>query len=198
MLKLMFFYLTDCSYRDNPTLGDPNTLIEELLEMRNKIRVKEAELGMTRAKVTTITCCINIFFFTKTLSPPVTSFTTVFTYLYHPPLLPSLLPSLFILSSPSIPPQLKMFMSLVEATPPEMSFQLSSPIPPSSSPPLTSRHPRKSVAGLVSGRDHDFVESEKRRPALCAYCGGMIQREEWDTGGREGRNEREGGRKRER
>ena len=40
-----------CSYRDNPTLGDPNTLIEELLEMRNKIRVKEAELVMIRAKV---------------------------------------------------------------------------------------------------------------------------------------------------
>jgi hypothetical protein len=102
------------SYRDNPTLGDPNTLIEELLEMRNKIRVKEAELVMIRAK-------------------------------------------------------LNMFMSLVEAAPPEMSFQLSSPIPPPSG------HPRKSAAGLVSGRDHDFVESEKRRPALCAYCGGMIQ-----------------------
>ena len=39
------------SYRDNPTLGDPNSLIEELLEMRNRIRVKEAELVMVRAKV---------------------------------------------------------------------------------------------------------------------------------------------------
>ena len=53
MLQNVFFFLV-CSYRDNPMLGDPNTLIEELLEMRNKIRVKEAELVMVRAKVRTI------------------------------------------------------------------------------------------------------------------------------------------------
>ena len=36
------------------------------------------------------------------------------------------------------------------------------------------------------------MESEKRRPALCAYCGGMIQREEGGRmRGREGI--REGG-----
>ena len=40
-----------CSYRDNPALGDPNSLIEELLEMRNKIRIKEAELIVVRGKV---------------------------------------------------------------------------------------------------------------------------------------------------
>ncbi len=40
-----------CSYRENPALGDPNSLIEELLEMRNKIRIKEAELIVIRGKV---------------------------------------------------------------------------------------------------------------------------------------------------
>ena len=74
--------------------------------------------------------------------------------------------------------QLNMFTVLTRTTSPEMSYQLSSPLPPSSSSlPLTGGHPRKSSAGLVGGKDHDFVESEKRRPALCAYCGGMIQRE---------------------
>ena len=45
-----------CSYRDNPALGDPNSLIEELLEMRNKIRIKEAELIVVRGKVCTCMC----------------------------------------------------------------------------------------------------------------------------------------------
>ena len=39
------------SYRENPSLGDPNSLIEELLEMRNKIRIKETDLIMVRGKV---------------------------------------------------------------------------------------------------------------------------------------------------
>ena len=39
------------SYRENPSLGDPNSLIEELLEMRNKIRIKETDLIMIRGKV---------------------------------------------------------------------------------------------------------------------------------------------------
>ncbi len=43
--------LCPCSYRDNPALGDPNSLIEELLEMRNKIRIKEVELIVIRGKV---------------------------------------------------------------------------------------------------------------------------------------------------
>ena len=38
------------------------------------------------------------------------------------------------------------------------------------------------------------MESEKRRPALCAYCGGMIQREEERRGEGEGEEGREGGR----
>ena len=149
---------SSCSYRDNPTLGDPNTLIEELLEMRNKIRVKEAELVMIRAKVggvLYIESCIEVY---VRMSPSHLS-------LFSPP------------SHPHNLTQLNMFTVLTRTTSPEMSYQLSSPLPPSSSPPLTGGHPRKSSAGLVGGKDHDFVESEKRRPALCAYCGGMIQRE---------------------
>lgn len=45
-----------CSYRENPSLGDPNSLIEELLEMRNKIRIKETDLIMIRGKVQDISC----------------------------------------------------------------------------------------------------------------------------------------------
>jgi hypothetical protein len=111
------------SYRDNPTLGDPNTLIEELLEMRNRIRIKEAELVMVRAK-------------------------------------------------------LNMFTSLVRPSlSPEMPYQLSSSPTPSSptSSIISGGRPQKSSAGLVAGRDHDFVENEKKRPTKCAYCGGMIQ-----------------------
>ena len=37
-------------------MGDPNTLIEDLLEIRNKIRVKEAELAMARGKVCVCVC----------------------------------------------------------------------------------------------------------------------------------------------
>ncbi|XP_064384983.1 uncharacterized protein LOC135333889 isoform X2 [Halichondria panicea] len=43
------------SYRDNPALGDPNSLIEELLEMRNKIRIKEVELIVIRGKLSLFT-----------------------------------------------------------------------------------------------------------------------------------------------
>ena len=78
--------------------------------------------------------------------------------------------------------QLNLFTSLMcPSTSPEVPYQLSSspPMPPSS--PVSGGHPRKSAAGFVGGRDHDFVENEKKRPALCAYCGGMIQRE--DEGG---------------
>lgn len=121
-------------------LGDPNTLIEELLEMRNKIRVKEAELVMIRAKVSNNTL----------ISPQITY-------------------NLFL--------QINIFTTLDRPTsPPEMQYNLSSPSPPSTSPPLEAGHPHKSSAGLVGGREHDFVENEKRRPALCAYCNGMIQR----------------------
>ena len=44
-------YVHTRSYRDNPSMGDPNTLMEELLEMRNKIRISEVEMVMKRAKV---------------------------------------------------------------------------------------------------------------------------------------------------
>ena len=36
----------------------------------------------------------------------------------------------------------------------------------------------------------------KEREGVVVNCGGMIQREEWDTGGREGGEKREGGRER--
>ena len=138
---ILFVY----SYRDNPTLGDPNSLIEELLEMRNRIRVKEAELVMVRAKVSnnyfSIHPLVNLHMYTHTHT------------------------------------QLNMFSSLLRpSVSPEAPFQLSSPPPPPTSP-ISGGHPRKSSEGLVGGRDHDFIENEKKRPALCAYCGGMIQRE---------------------
>ena len=47
---MIFIY----SYRENPSLGDPNSLIEELLEMRNKIRIKETDLIMVRGKVNAV------------------------------------------------------------------------------------------------------------------------------------------------
>ena len=48
IIKVMIFSF---SYRENPSLGDPNSLIEELLEMRNKIRIRETDLIMVRGKV---------------------------------------------------------------------------------------------------------------------------------------------------
>ena len=87
--------------------------------------------------------------------------------------------------------QLNMFTTLTRPTSPEMPYEMSSSPVPSSSPPLAGGHPRKSAAGLEGGREHDWVDSEKRRPARCAYCGGMIQREGGREGGREGRREGE-------
>ncbi len=40
-----------CSYRENASLGDPNSLVEELLQIRNKVRIKEADLAMIKGKV---------------------------------------------------------------------------------------------------------------------------------------------------
>ena len=96
-----------------------------------------------------------------------------------------------------------MFATLMRpSSPPEMPYEMSVPVLRSASPHVSGGHPRKSSAGLVGGRDHDFVENEKKRPALCAYCGGMIQREErgeWGGGGGGGGNgEGEGGGRRER
>ena len=40
-----------CSYRENPALGDPNSLVEELLQIRNKVRMRESDLAMVKGKV---------------------------------------------------------------------------------------------------------------------------------------------------
>lgn len=41
------------SYRENASLGDPNSLVEELLQIRNKVRIKEADLAMIKGKLST-------------------------------------------------------------------------------------------------------------------------------------------------
>lgn len=46
---LILFVL--CSYRENSALGDPNSLVEDLLQIRNKVRIKEADLAMIKGKV---------------------------------------------------------------------------------------------------------------------------------------------------
>ena len=46
---MFVFYVR--SYRENSALGDPNSLVEDLLQIRNKVRIKEADLAMIRGKV---------------------------------------------------------------------------------------------------------------------------------------------------
>lgn len=51
LIHLPNYVLFACSYRENPSLGDPNSLVEELLHIRNKVRIKEADLSMIKGKV---------------------------------------------------------------------------------------------------------------------------------------------------
>lgn len=52
-VELIMVCILRCSYRENSSLGDPNTLVEELLQIRNKIRIKEADVAMVKGKVRT-------------------------------------------------------------------------------------------------------------------------------------------------
>ena len=52
-VELIMVCILYCSYRENSSLGDPNTLVEELLQIRNKIRIKEADVAMVKGKVRT-------------------------------------------------------------------------------------------------------------------------------------------------
>jgi len=49
IVNYLFIYLF--SYRENPALGDPNSLVEELLQIRNKVRMRESDLAMVKGKV---------------------------------------------------------------------------------------------------------------------------------------------------
>ncbi len=50
------------SYRENPALGDPNSLVEELLQIRNKVRMRESDMAMVKGKVSSLSvcCCLPI------------------------------------------------------------------------------------------------------------------------------------------
>ena len=102
---MVFIY----SYRENPSLGDPNSLIEELLEMRNKIRIKETDLIMVRGKVNAVVAHsfpYLVVHCSLCLSLP-------------PPLTPSLPSSSLSLSlSASLPPPLSLSLSASYSLPP--------------------------------------------------------------------------------
>ena len=70
-----------CSYRGNPSMGDPETLMDELLEMRNKIRMKKSELVMIKRKVCLYDNHSDIRFFKYigiSISPEIGHFTQTF------------------------------------------------------------------------------------------------------------------------
>ena len=167
---MIFIY----SYRENPSLGDPNSLIEELLEMRNKIRIKETDLIMVRGKVNAV-------------------FAQLFPYLIvvHCSLCPSPLSrslslhlSLPLPSLPLHPPpfpsrhQLSLFSPLSSNG--DVGGSRSSAVVEEALSPtqLESGKPTKSSEKFVIGRSHEFVESDVkfRIPPVCAYCSNIIQR----------------------
>ena len=163
---MIFIY----SYRENPSLGDPNSLIEELLEMRNKIRIKETDLIMVRGKVNAVVAQLFIIVHCSLCPSHLSSFLSALHFL--PPLSLSL-------SLPLPPPhQLGLFSPLSSngdvggSHSPAVVDEVLSPTQ------LESGKPTKSSEKFVIGRSHEFVESDVkfRIPPVCAYCSNIIQR----------------------
>ena len=171
-MRMIFIY----SYRENPSLGDPNSLIEELLEMRNKIRIKETDLIMVRGKV-------NSMFSYTYLSPLLLYSLTLYLSPSSSPSLSPLPLLLLLFPPPSSPPspsphQLSLFTPLSsngDAAGTRSSAVVDEALSPTQ---LESGKPTKSSEKFVIGRNHEFVESDVkfRIPPVCAYCSIIIQR----------------------